>query len=304
MTIIELDGLTASPFDQSASATAQGTSHPTGTTGTMAQADELAIGAVEYIPPQSGVIITGWSDGFTQLVNVQTGATTADCEIGVASKTLSAVGTVETTATTSASTFFGEGLIVTYKLAPSGATLVVADASHGQTADAPALTQVHGLAVQDASHANAADNVVLGVVGDLGINNGTHGHTADELALAQESTLAVADGSHAHTVESLELTQGGSLGIDNGSHGHAAESVVLGQVHVLAVDASTLSHAAGALALTQLHSLVVGDGLHTHTAGSLVLGQFVGGLGDSYPERVAYTESAHVAFVEQATVHS
>ncbi len=68
-----------------------------------------------------------------------------------------------------------------------GATeLVVADASHSHTAEAPALTQEHTLAVADAAHAHAAETPTL----------------------TQEHTLVVADAAHAHTAggSGIEVT--------------------------------------------------------------------------------------------------
>ena len=183
--------------------------------------------------------------------------------------------------------------------AAGGETLVVADASHGHTADSPSLTQANALVVDDATHGHSADSPALTQANTLAVDDAAHGHTADSPALTPAviaytdlglyggpeapheftakapaaPTLVVADASHGHTAESPSLTQANTLVVASATHAHAADSPALVVAGALAVQDAAHAHTADSPALTQAGTLVPADALHAHTADSPALTQ-------------------------------
>lgn len=188
-----------------------------------------------------------------------------------------------------------ESVPIWFDLGAGGATLVIADATHGHLADNVTLTQAHQLALADATHGHLADGISLTQQHQLAVADATHAHAADNVTLAVQHVLAILDATHAHAADNVTLEVAGTLAIADATHGHSADGVTLTQAHLLAIadalhahgadnlvlDANsgiTLTiqdalHAHGAdnVALTQVHALVVSDALHAHLAQSLTL---------------------------------
>ena len=158
--------------------------------------------------------------------------------------------------------------------AGAGATdLVLADATHGHTADNVVLTTDTALTIQDATHGHTADNITLTTSTTLAVQSAVHGHTADSLTLTTASTLAVEDATHAHSADSLVLSTDSTLAVQDATHAHSADNLTLavtGQTTLVVADA-THAHTADSLALTTDSTLAVQDALHGHTAESLTL---------------------------------
>jgi hypothetical protein len=124
--------------------------------------------------------------------------------------------------------------------------LVVANATHAQTADNVALVVV--LAVQDATHAQTANNVNLVI--DLAVQNATHAVTSDVATLYPVPTLVVADATHASTANNVALVV--DLAVQSATHASTVDNVALGVV------------------------LVVQSTLHTPLSDNVTLTEFVG----------------------------
>lgn len=121
----EYSGNTASPSDVSTSggsSTATNAGRSTGTTGTTAQADELAVACWGYsatvlqLPGGGNNFWSAQTNGFTEVIDVGT-TKVAGTNVGicVAVKDLSSTGTVETTATPAATAAL-VAAIGTYKM--------------------------------------------------------------------------------------------------------------------------------------------------------------------------------------------
>ncbi len=123
----EISGLTATPTDQAVStgSSSGATTRSTGTTGTTAQADELAIASFGSSTVGGAVTWGGETNGFAERIADQV-TTTGGSNVGlaVASLVLSATGTVECTATADGGQApKSTGIVVTYKVAAGGATV-------------------------------------------------------------------------------------------------------------------------------------------------------------------------------------
>lgn len=114
--IFEYSGMTATPFDVGAqAAAAYGTSIGTGTTATIAQADELLIAAVAT-PEVTRTFSNTWGNGFTQLSQHNRQET--------ASLVVASTGAYTTSeAWTGAS--WGVGCIAAFKIAVSGTNMKI-----------------------------------------------------------------------------------------------------------------------------------------------------------------------------------
>lgn len=165
--------------------------------------------------------------------------------------------------------FEDEALPVTR--AAAGATLTIADATHGHTADAPALTQVHQLATADATHAQTVDALNLSQVHALVAQDAAHGHQTDTLTLSQVHLIAVADALHAHAADHLNLSGVATLAISDAIHAHGTDAVTLGAGATLAIADALHTHAADALALGQVHVMVVSDAIHAQLVSAVAL---------------------------------
>jgi len=84
--------------------------------------------------------------------------------------------------------------------------LLVDDATHAQSTDAIALTQVHVLTVDDATHAQSTDGIALTQVHALTVNDATHAQSADGITLTQVHVLTVDDALHAQSSDAITLT--------------------------------------------------------------------------------------------------
>jgi len=127
----EYSNNTASPLDQVASggSSTGSTSRSTGTTGTTAQADEVAVAVWSW--SKSGAVATwsGQTNSFSEIID--TGTTKGagnNCGLCLATKSLSATGTVTSTATLSGS-FASGATVATFKFtAPTpSATILNSD---------------------------------------------------------------------------------------------------------------------------------------------------------------------------------
>jgi len=139
----EISGLTATPTDQVAStgSSSGATTRSTGTTGTTAQANELAVASWGSSIVGAAITWGGETNGFAERITDQV-TTTGGSNVGlaVASLTLAATGTVESTATADAAEApKSTGIVVTYKVA---GTTVTADATLAATGTITAAAAV------------------------------------------------------------------------------------------------------------------------------------------------------------------
>ena len=152
-------------------------------------------------------------------------------------------------------------------------SLIVADATHGHTADGLALTSSTALSVAEATHAHAADNITLVVGSVLAIAEASHAHTADSLTLTAASALAVADAAHSHAADNITLSVAGatSLTVADALHSHAADALALTSAHALIVADATHGHTVDGLTLTAASVLAIQEALHAHAADNVTL---------------------------------
>lgn len=116
----EVAGLTEpNPKDasQSASGAAGDTTQSTGTTATTAQANELALGLFAWtVAAGTSAVISSYTNSFTEDADNQTSkGAGSNVGLAVADKALTATGTVESTATWSATVAARIGVAVTYR---------------------------------------------------------------------------------------------------------------------------------------------------------------------------------------------
>jgi hypothetical protein len=133
--VAEISGLTSTPLDQTAStgASTGATTRSTGTTSATTQAAELAIAS--WGSSNVGTALT-WgaeSNSFTERISdVVTSTAGSNVALAVASKVLSSIGSVESTATAdSAQAPKSTGMVVTYLVAAAGATVTLDGALSG-----------------------------------------------------------------------------------------------------------------------------------------------------------------------------
>lgn len=115
--VFEISGLTSSPYDVSAmtaSGDTAGKTKSTGTTATTAQADELAVAVMMADTQDNCSGGRSWSNSFTEYAHVNSTSREGG---SIATKTLSATGTVETTFTTTSTGDQMMAIVATFKIA-------------------------------------------------------------------------------------------------------------------------------------------------------------------------------------------
>jgi hypothetical protein len=164
---------------------------------------------------------------------------------------------------------------MTVALAP---VLVIADSSHGHTADGSGLTQHNVLAINSALHLQSADSATLTAheaSTSLAIQDAAHSHSAGAAVLVQHNVLAIQAAAHAQAADSLALTQHGALAIADASHAQTAATVGLVQHNALVIQGASHAQSADNAGLTA-HSpagvtLTVQDASHVQTADAATL---------------------------------
>jgi hypothetical protein len=120
MWIAEYSGnVTVSPLDGSAinKPSVSATTIATGTTATLTQADELAVAVVSAVRLATGATVTGWSNSFVQVAEVDTTGGTDHPGLVVATRALAATTGITSTATYSTTVTRPIGMIATFKAA-------------------------------------------------------------------------------------------------------------------------------------------------------------------------------------------
>lgn len=171
------------------------------------------------------------------------------------------------------SLFAPSQLVVPVSAGGSSVSLIVADATHGHTADGLVLTSSTALSVAEAAHAHAADAITLVVGSVLTVSEASHAHAADSLTLTAASALAVADATHSHAADNITLSIAGAtnLTVADALHGHAADALALTSAHALIVADATHGHAVDGLTLTAASVLAIQEALHAHAADNVTL---------------------------------
>jgi hypothetical protein len=193
----EISGLTATPTDQvtSTGSSSGATTRSTGTTGTTTQAAELAVASWGSSTVGAAVTWGGQTNGFTENIPDQVTTTGgSNVAVSVAFATLSATGTVESTATADAGQApKSTGIIVTYLVA--GGSTIDAGASLAATAAlsaAAATTQPAGAAATATAGLTAAATVDRAAAVTLAASAGIT--STATLGAAAGSTLTAAAG--------------------------------------------------------------------------------------------------------------
>lgn len=150
--------------------------------------------------------------------------------------------------------------------------ITAADATHSQTADSPAVSQTHVVAVAEATHAHAADSPTVTQTHVVSAADATHGHSADAPGITQTHVVAVDEATHSHTADNVTVSVGGvSVTPADATHGHTADQTAITQTHVIIVADATHSHAADSPAITQTQVIAVASALHSHTADNVTV---------------------------------
>lgn len=168
--------------------------------------------------------------------------------------------------------------------------LTVSEASHGQSVDGLALVQAHLLAVGEALHGHAADGPTLSTTLALSVDDETHAQTADQPSLTTELVLTVADSDHAQAADAPTLSIAFALSVDDEVHAQTADEPGLTQAHLLEVDEAGHAHAADAPTLGLAVSIEPADSSHGQTADSVELTQ---------ANTLAVAEALHAHLVDQ-----
>lgn len=176
--------------------------------------------------------------------------------------------------------------------------LDIAAADHSQSADSPALTQVHLLSADSGQHAQMADNLGLTQVHALSVAGADHTHSTDGLALTQAHTLAIQDASHAQTADQCQVNSAIDLTILGAAQAHNADDVMLTQAHQLLIGDAEHAHSADGLALTQTSELAIAAAVHAHAADNIALGS-----GNLFDLVIAPAQHQHAADTIKLTTH-
>lgn len=202
--VAEISGLAASATDQviSTGSSSAATTRSTGTTGTTAQADELAFASFGSSQVGAAATFGAQTNSFVERIIDQitvTGGT--NIGLAVASKVLSATGTVECTATIDAAgSAKSTGILVTYKVAAGGATVDAAAAST-TTANRTAAAAVDRAAA-------AAQSVTAALTAAAAIDRPATAALAVSVALSATAAVTV-NAAAALTVTATALASAG-----------------------------------------------------------------------------------------------
>lgn len=143
--------------------------------------------------------------------------------------------------------------------------LTLADSLHGHSVESPILSQAYALTLAAAAHAHNADHVELSQAHSLNVAESAHSHSVDNIALTQAYVLALADSTHAHSSEAPTLSTGLSLSPADTAHGQSSESPALIQAHILNLSDATHGHSADTVSMGQGYTLTVADTAHGHS---------------------------------------
>jgi len=189
--------------------------------------------------------------------------------------------------------------------------LVIADSTHGHTADSLGLTSSHLLTIADAAHAHSADSISLTTLSVLVVADALHGHLADNvvLSLAGAENLVIADALHAHAADNIALTSQLALSIAESAHAHTADGVVITVQSVLAVADALHAHLADNITLSDAQSLNIAESSHAHAADGFTLTtDSLLAIADAahahLADNVSLTYSATLAIVEAMHAHA
>jgi hypothetical protein len=166
-------GLTVTPFDVSAEANSNNVNtaaQTTGTTGTTAQANEFAIAIATVDSGDNGFNGRAWSNGFTeaaftQFTIVDPGLSSGDPGLFIAEKTLSSIGTVETTY----SVVDGDGntgdqmwaAVATFRIADTTKPVITLTGSASVSVNAGATYTDAGATASDNIDGDISDDIVV-----------------------------------------------------------------------------------------------------------------------------------------------
>lgn len=162
---------------------------------------------------------------------------------------------------------------VTIVVGSASVTLVIADATHGHSADSLSLSSAAYLSIANAAHGHIADNLGLSTTGSasLSIADAYHAHAVDSVALSTQWLLAVANAIHAHAADNVALNTANStfLSIQDATHAHGADSIILTLDSWLAIADALHAHGADSPQLSVDAYLAIDNALHGHTADNL-----------------------------------
>jgi hypothetical protein len=193
--------------------------------------------------------------------------------------------------------------------------VVPGDATHAQTADQPALTQVHEIAVDSATHAQTADAPGVVSVHVLAPSDAVHAQAAEEPTLTQVHVVGPEDATHAQTADQPDVTQAHALAVSDALHTQTADEPVLTQAHAVSANDAAHSQSAESPALTQVHDIGSEDATHAQTAerpnlsldGAIVVHSAAHAQTADQPslvqvQSIAVNDAAHAQTAEQSTL--
>jgi len=248
-------GWAATPLDQSANTNNAGstvTSRSTGTTGTTTVADELAVSVIGW-----GSAVTGisWSNSFTDSFSQPTGSLT----FGGAHKTLSATGTVETTASWTTARLAGAA-IATFKTV---ATLTGAVLQPSETDAAQAVARQKARGVVQNAETDSAQALTRAKQKTVGQNAET------DFTQALTSAKQKALGQNVETDSAQALTRAKRKTVGQVTEEDTAQAVTEGSSNEIVQAVSQNSEADIAQALTRAKRKTLGRVIESDQAISI-----------------------------------
>lgn len=238
----------ASPVDRTASTDPVTLNQiDSGTTLATTQADELAVAFFAARDEQVTGQYNAFSNGFVELADVQMAAK----QLGVASKVLDSIGTIQTTATMATSST-AHGGVVTFKKASASSTPVTENnTTQAQSSDLGTLAENATTAPVDSIAAHTSDDVTLSQNNTLTAQGSSHLHASDQIALSQANQVTATGTSHTQSADALALTQA-SVATSNGSiHAQQSDSLGLTSHNVVAPVGSSHSQDSDSLGIVQ-----------------------------------------------------
>lgn len=144
------------------------------------------------------------------------------------------------------------------------------DVAHEHTADGPlSFTQEHNIVIQDADHGHTADNCDVNISTQIEIQNAFHEHTVDgDLVIPWFTNIVAAKCNHSHTVDgAVRFTQEHNIEVQDSDHGHTADKCDANvRVNIVIADVSHGHTVDGDLVFTQEHNIEIDNTTHEFTS--------------------------------------
>lgn len=231
------------------------TSHPTGTTSTTAQDNELVVGC--YVA--DGLIEGSFSVSAGSLINLQDEQNGTYGSLCMADKDVTSTGTQTATFSTGATYSNGWASIATFKETSTVVELDPNDIALSLTTDNTTITQNHIVASNDISLGLTVDATTISINYDIDTNDISIGLSMDNTTVDHNHVLSPDDILLTLSEDVTTITQVHDLSVNDIALSLGLDADTITQVHILAPDDMSLDLSADSTTMTQVHVLSSDD---------------------------------------------